>query len=193
MLISRVCKNKATEYEMLLYQLALQHDAHFSETVRRLQLDWIGDEREPNTLERLRRANRRLNKREKLPPWGSPLIKGDSLPRQLRRCGCRLVCEKVPWNAPTYWEGASTELRDALAKRAVRTDSPQAAITSQNPRALRPLSGSGVQSRSQELSALVRAAAGSADRRERCTKLNKENDSDEDICRSCFYYSKDKI
>lgn len=181
-LITRVCRNKATDYEMLLYGIALQNDKHFAEIVRGLQLDWIADGKEPRALERLRRANVRLNKGEKLPPLGPPLMSRDSPPLQLTPCQCRITRDKVPWNSPTYWEGASTELRDALAKRSVPTGSPQATITSQKPISIRTPKGPGAQSTSQELSALVRAAAGSADRREKCTKLIREDGTNEEMC-----------
>ncbi len=181
-LITRVCRNRATDYEMLLFQIAVQNDAEFSETVRRLQLDWIADDRSATTLERLRCANRRLNSGQKLPPWGDPLIAGDRRPPRLHPCGCNLSRESVPWDAPTYWEGASIELRNALSKRFVPPNSPQARIVSQAPQAIGPARGSTVRSRSEELRCLVRAAAGSAARQEKCTRLMQANESEQDIC-----------
>jgi hypothetical protein len=186
-LINRMYKNKASEYEMILYQLAIEHDPHLGAKVRSLQLSWCANDRAPDTLERLRRANQRVNNGEKLPPWGPPLLKGDRAPHELRPCQCKLSRDKVPWNAPTFWEGASRELRDALAKRAVELDTPEAAITSEIPEPTPPSRQPNVPGPpSQELRDLVRAAAGPGDRRERCTKLMKERGSDEDICMSTF-------
>ena len=181
-LLIRICRNRATDYEMLLFQIAVQNDPHFAETVRRLQLDWITDDKPANSLERLRCANRRLNSGQKLPPWGDPLIAGDRRPPRLHPCQCNLSRERVPWNSPTYWEGASVELRNALTKRVVRPNSPEAQIISQRPQAVDPPRGSTPQNRSEELRALVRAAAGSSDRREKCTRLMKENVADQDMC-----------
>jgi hypothetical protein len=181
-LITRVCTNRARDYEMFLYQLALQNDPHFSETVRRVQLGWIDDDKLPRLLERLRRANIRVNLGEKLPPWGPPLMERDAPPRELRRCRCSVTRDKVPWNSPLFWEGASTDLRNAMIKRVVRTGTPQAAITSKKPGPTRPSARSGAPGLSPDLSALVRTAAGSAERQERCTMLKKAEPSDEDIC-----------
>lgn len=181
-LLLRVCRNRATDYEMLLFQIAIQNDPHFAETVRRLQLDWIVDDKPATSLERLRCANRRLNAGQKLPPWGDPLIAGDRRPPRLHPCQCNLSRERVPWNSSVYWEGASAELRNALAKRVVRPDAPEAQIISQRPQAIDPPQGSTVRNRSDELRALVRAAAGSTDRREKCSRLMKESVADQDMC-----------
>ncbi len=181
-LIIRVCRNRATDYEMLLFQIAIQNDADFTKTVRRLQLDRIVDDKSATTLERLRCANRRLNSGQKLPPWGEPLIAGDRRPPRLHPCACNLSRESVPWDAPIYWEGASVELRKALSSRVVPPNSPQARIIWQAPHAIGPVRGSAVRSRSEELRCLVQAAAGSADRREKCTRLMKANEADQDMC-----------
>jgi hypothetical protein len=181
-LITRVCTNRARDYEMFLYQLALQNDPHFSETVRRVQLNWIDDDKLPRLLDRLRRANHRVTVGEKLPPWGPPLMERDAPPRELRRCRCSVTRDRVSWNSPMFWEGASTELRNAMIKRVVRTGTPQAEITTRKPETTRSSTRSGVSGLSPDLSALVRTAAGSAERRERCTILKKEERSDEDIC-----------
>lgn len=181
-LLLRVCRNRATDYEMFLFQIAVQNDAHFAETVRRLQLEWIADDKSAIKLERLRCANRRLNSAQKLPPWGDPLIAGDRTPPRLYPCACKLSRERVAWDSPIYWEGASVELRNALSKRVVRPHSPQAQIISQRPQGIDPARGSTVRNQSEELRSLVRAAAGSTDRREKCTRLMKANEADQDMC-----------
>ena len=192
-LIARVIKNKATDYEMVLYKLAVQNDLHFANTVRDLQLKWAMDESSTEDLEmkkdleRLRSVNNRINQGTKLPPWGDPLCNGDKPTPQLVPCRCKEASEKVPWSSTIYWSGPSNELRTALAKIQVPVGSFQATITSPILKAIKPSRRSTkTTNRSEELSALVRAAAGSTSRLKRCTKLMKERESDKDICGSTY-------